>query len=218
MIERVTSRDHQQARRAGVVPSSSLRPHFVSLARQVRRWAGSRPGPVNVGVTSLVAKAGRSTVSFNLASSLTSIIRDEVLLVEADFGKHFVTRRLGKSRSAGLSELITGFEDAEELIHETPLPNLSVLGSGRVAGQDALELPFDMLGNVVSDSFNGFGYVVFDLPVANHLTACYSIAGQLDGVILCVESNQIDQRQISRFRKQMEGLGVEIIGIVINKS
>ena len=59
---------------------------------------------------------------------------------------------------------------------------------------------------------------MFDLPVASHLTACYSIASQLDGVILTVEAKQIDQRLINRFRKQMETFGVEIIGVVINKS
>ncbi|MEM7455859.1 MAG: hypothetical protein AAF456_16010 [Planctomycetota bacterium] len=224
MIERVTNNNQRRnqlaaARRKGIAPSSSLRPHFVSLARQVRRWADSKSlTSANVGVTSLAGKAGRSTISFNLASAMTSIVTERVLLVESDFGKNFITRRLGLDRKPGLAEMMLGFEETGELIHEMPLNGLSILGCGDVSGQEALELPFDMLSNVMAERLSGFGYVVFDLPVATNLTACHAIASQLDGIILAVESNQIDQRQITRFRKQMEQCGVEIIGIVINKS
>ena len=225
MIENMSEQDQknrQIAKRKGVSPSSSLRPHFVALARQVQRWASDKKrhqtGPLNIGITSLDTRAGRSTVSFNLAAALVSVVRDKILLVEADFGKHYITRRLGRARSTGLAELVLGFEEASDVIHETPLNGLFVLGCGRKSGQEALELPFDLLQNVISEKFDEFGFVVFDLPVASHLTACYSIANQLDGVILTVEANQIDQRQINRFKKQMETFGVEIIGVVINKS
>ena len=63
-----------------------------------------------------------------------------------------------------------------------------------------------------------FGFSIFDLPLANHLTACHSITPHLDGIILTVESNLIDRRQIERFRKQVESYGIEIIGVVLNKA
>ena len=216
-------RELQRARRKGVAPSSSLRRHFFALARQVRHWAENLPSDetgrgVNVGVTSLVAGAGKSTVSFNLAAALTSLIRNRVLLVESDFGKHYVTRRLGYSRSPGLSELMLGVADIEETVFPTPIEDLSILGSGRKSDQEALELPFDEIPELMNEKLNEFGYVVFDLPLANHLTACHSIAPHMDGVILTIESNQIDQRQITRFRRQLESQGVDIIGVVLNKA
>ena len=122
------------------------------------------------------------------------------------------------SRSPGLSEILIGVADPSEVIAETPLTNLSVMGCGRKTDQEALELPFDLLPNVISESFNEFGFVVFDLPVASHLTACHSMVPHLDGVILAVESNQIDHRQVDRFRKQLEGHGVDVIGVVLNKA
>ncbi len=224
MIEKMSEQDQknrQLAKRKGVSPSASLRPHFVALARQIQRWASEKkrqcPHPLNIGITSLDARVGRSTVSFNLAAALVSVAREKILLVEADFGKHYITRRLGRARSTGLAELILGFAE-EDVIQETPLQGLYVLGCGRKSGQEALELPFDLLEEVISRKFNEFGFAVYDLPVASHLTACYSIANQLDGVVLAVEANQIDQRLINRFKKQMETFGVEIIGVVINKS
>ena len=217
--QRREKQERRGARRKGVAPSTSLRPHFVSLARQVSRWADNfQKRPVSIGVTSLNAQAGRSTISFNLASALTSVNREKVLLVEADFGKHYITRRIGEARSTGLAEVLLGFAEPAEVVHETPLNNLQVIGCGRKSGQEALELPFDLLGNVMAEQFDEYGFTIYDLPVASDLTSCFSIASQLDGIILAVEANQIDQRHVNRFRRRLENVGVEILGVVINKS
>lgn len=216
-------REIKRARRKGVAPSASLRRHFFALARQVRHWAESRP--VNesgsgsaIGVTSLEPGSGKSTVSFNLACALTSLSRNRVLLVESDFGKHYISRRLGFGRAPGLGEMLLDVAEFDEAVFPTPMTDLSVMGAGRKSDQEALELPFDFLPHVLSEKLNEFGFLVFDLPLANHLTACHSITPYLDGVVLTVESNQIDQRQINRFRRQLESQGVEIIGVVLNKA
>ena len=216
-------REIQRARRKGVAPSSSLRRHFFALGRQVRAWAESRPAHesgrgTTIEVTSLVSGAGRSTVSFNVASALTSLARTRVLLVESDFGKHYISRRMGHARAPGLSEMLLGVAEFEEAVFPTPITDLWVMGSGRKSDQEALELPFDLLPHLINEQLNEFGFLVFDLPLANHLTACHSIAPHLDGVVLTVESNQIDQRQITRFRRQLENQGVEIVGVVLNKA
>ena len=206
----------------GVAPSVSLRGHFVSLARQIRNWETTKTNVVGraltIGVTSLSTGAGKSTVSYNLSAALSTIGRVRTLLVEADFGKHYITRRLGQARSAGLSEMLIGVSDIDEVIHETPLRNLQVMGCGRKSDQEALELPFDNLPELFEDNLTEFGYVVLDLPVANQLTACHAISPFLDGVILAVEANQIDHRLINRFKKNAETFGVNIIGLIINKS
>jgi len=205
----------------GIAPSSSLRRHFLSLARQTRHWAHETDKaavrPCNVGITSIARGSGNSTVAYNLAVAMTSLSRSKVLLVESDFGRHFISRRLGNARKLGLSELLSGMAEPDEAISETPIANLDALGCGQVNEQIALELPFDELSSVINSCFTEYSYTIFDLPNANNLTACYSILPALDGVILNVEANQIDQKLITRFRKSMAALKVPIIGMVINK-
>lgn len=225
MIEKLSENEGRKsrvARRKGVSPSVSLRRHFVALARQVNDWRQvnmPRAGrAMRLGITSLSGGAGRSTVSFNLAASLGSLNRSPVLLVESDFGKHYVTRKLGYSRSSGLSELIAGEVELGEIIHPTPLPHVSIVGSGQKMDQEAIELPFADFSKPFDIQAGEFGSIVFDLPVANHLTAFHAIAPHLDGVLLTVESNQIEPRLVDRFRRQLEVQGVPILGLVINKS
>lgn len=213
--------NRQRAKRMGIAPSASLRRHFLSLARQTRQWAHQNNcasvRPCSIGITSINSGSGNSTVAYNLAVAMTSIARAKVLLVESDFGRHFITRRLGRGRQLGLSELLTGVVELDEVVTETPIKNLDAMGCGQITEQVSLELPFDELPAVINRNFVGYGYAIFDLPVANNLTACYSLAPALDGIILNVDANQIDHKLISRFRTSMQALNVPIVGMVFNK-
>ena len=93
-----------------------------------------------------------------------------------------------------------------------------MIGCGKKIEHEALELPFDGLGPMLKETFAEYSYSVFDLPLASDLTACHSIIPHLDGVILTVDSNYIDQRRVARFKRQVEGYGVPVLGVVLNKS
>lgn len=208
--------DWQDAQRMGITPSIKLRRHFVALARRVCHWSESQSRPVRVGVTSLERRVGKSTIAFNLSTALTRIVGEQVLLVEADFGKHFISRRLGSAGAPGLSEVIGRGADAKECILPVPLGELSVLPSGRVSEQDSVELPFDRLGEVLDQQLGQFEFLVFDLPVANDLTSCFSMLPHLDGVMVAVDAGRIEPKQIHRARKRLADLGVDLMGMVIN--
>lgn len=210
--------DWQGSQRHVLSPSSHLRRHFVALARRVKQWAAPCGRPAKIGVTSLDRKVGKSTISFNLASALTRIESDHVLLVEADFGKHFVSRKLGFAGTPGLSEIIVSGNNPEECILPTPIGDLSVLGSGHISEQESVEMPFDLLGPILDNNFDQFGYLIFDLSVANDLSSCYSILPYLDGVIIAVDAANIDRKQIGRAKTRLASMGVELIGMVINRT
>ncbi len=208
----------RQPRSFALAPSAQLRRHFVALARKVKQWSSPCGRPTKIGVTSLDRRVGKSTVAFNLASALTRIENDQVLLVEADFGKHFVSRQLGNAGSPGLSDVITQGIEPTECIFDTPIRDLSILGSGHINEQDSVEMPFDLLGPALDSRFDSFGYLVFDLPVANDLTSCYSILPNVDGVMLVVDAGKIDRKQINRAKQKLAACNAELIGLVINQT
>lgn len=221
MIENNMKR--QRGRNRSVVPSNSLRGHFFALARQIRRWSESNKslpvnGSISIGVTALERGVGSSTVSFNLACALASLCRSRTLLVESDFGHSYVAKRLGHAKAPGLSELLVGEATEHETVFATPIADLSVLGCGQRVDHEALELPFEGLEPLLSETLSGYVHSVFDLPLASDLTACHSIVPYLDGVILTADSNYIDQRRVARFKRQVEGYGVPVLGVVLNKS
>lgn len=197
MIEKTTQptpREQQALRRRGIFPSKQLRRHFIALARQVCQWSKSttlvpeKEMGFSIGVTSLKNGAGKSTISFNLAAALTTVVRNQILLLEADFGNPDLSRRLELAKEPGLGEILSSDVSFEESIHSTPVNDLITMGCGLKSDQESVELPFDILPHLMEDHFTDFGYVVLDLPAANHLTACYSITPHLDGVILAIST------------------------------
>ena len=204
-------------RKLGLTPSVKLRRHFLALARRIRHWYGSRKRPARVGVTSLDVAAGRSTVAFNLAASLVRISSDPVLLVESDFGGHYVSRRLGIAGSTGLSDIVLSQAAPSQCIVDTPIEKFSVMPCGSITDQDALELPFERLEFLLDSDFERFGFLIFDLPVADELSACYSIVPSLDGVILIVDGKKMDRNEILSCKQRINACGTELIGVVINR-
>ncbi len=217
-IASTTAADDADARRLGIAPSVELRRHFVALARRVKQWSAPYGRPVRIGVTSLDRRVGKSTVAFNLATALARIVGDQVLLVESDFGKHFISRRLGNAAAPGLSEILSKGVEPESCILPTPIGDLSVLGSGRVSEQESVELPFDLLDSILAARFDRFGYLVFDLPVASELTSCYSLLPGIDAVMIVVEAGQIDGKRINRAKRRLTDCGVDLMGLVINRT
>lgn len=213
----------RRSRRNVISPSNSLRGHFFALARQVRQWADTNEfvgteGSISVGVTSLERGVGASTVSFNLTCALASLCRARTLLVEADFGRPYISRRLGQAKSPGLAELLLDSANVEDVVFASPIADVSVMGCGRKTESEALSLPFDGVSPLLKESLSEYAFTIFDLPLASDLTACHSLAPFLDGVILTVDSNFIDQRRVERFKKQVESYGVPVVGVVLNKS
>lgn len=203
-----------------VKASQALRRHFLSLGRQVVRWADKLTlDSVCIGVTCLDRRIGTSTVSFNLAAAIGKVLENNVLYAEADFGNPFLFRKRGGKLPVGLSDVLKGdVESSSAIVQLEGEPHLSALGCGLTKERDSVELPLGNLKTVVADQLSHFDFVVFDLPIADGLTACDSVASQLDGVILVVESGDIDQRRIESFRNRMNRMNVEIIGLVINKA
>ncbi|MDB4777927.1 hypothetical protein OAG68_00560 [bacterium] len=203
-----------------IKPSQSLRRHFISLGRQILRWSQKMTlDSVSIGVTCLDSRTGTSTVSFNLAAAISKIIERDVLFVEADFGKSFLSRRRGAKGPEGLSEVLTGQLDSSAAIAQLGgQDHLFALAAGKAEEKGSIELPLDNLKTVIDDQFSPFDFILFDLPIADGLSACDSLASQLDGIILVVEATDIDQRRVETFRNRMQRLGIEIIGLVINKA
>lgn len=208
-----------QTVKSQIKPSQALRRHFLSLGRQVVRWSESFTlDSVSIGVTCLDRRIGTSTVGFNLAAALSSVVEQDVLFVEADFGKPFLLRQRG-SKTPGLSEVLDGSVDTNDAIVQLKdQQHLYLMPPGRSKETESVELPLGNLKNVIADQFSRFDFSVFDLPIADGLSACDSLASQLDGVILVVDANDIDQRRVESFRSRMQRMGVEIIGLVINKA
>jgi Mrp family chromosome partitioning ATPase len=207
-------------RRIAVRPSRTLQPHFVALGRRVVAWKQAAGYPdasgVTIGVTSLEDKSGRSVVAFNLAAALAGRRRGKVLLVETESRAAGFSRRIPRP-GYGLAEMLQGSQSPGACVWATSEENLYVMSAGQVHQKNAGEMPVEALESVTSELCNNFQYIIFDLPLANHMTLCFPVLAYLDGAII-VNSPSIEENSMQRLVKRIREMNKSVIGLVLNKS
>jgi Mrp family chromosome partitioning ATPase len=197
----------------------NLRNLYFGLSQQVDRWCETHAlgNQIAIGVTGQQVGAGASTVALNLAVASAAAKNERVLLLQTDLKHSFAARRLKTVRKPGFSDLLEGTAEIDQCIQSTKYENLDVIGVGRLQNADLMGRPFQRIGEILEVSRSSYPTLIVDLPRASSITPCYSIARQLDGIVLVVEEDKLDPVEIARTRDQLIDARAEIIGLVINK-
>jgi capsular exopolysaccharide synthesis family protein len=174
--------------------------------------------PRVMSVTSATPKEGKTTISLNLAASLAEQEgREPVLIVDADLRRPQVHRSFGMSRSPGLTELLQGKAELEDVIRPSPHhSNLQVLTSGGavtnpseiISGRGFTEL-MDTLGQ-------HFGFVVVDTPPLLAVSDGAAIAKATDGTLIVVRADQADRGAVAHAMEQLRHIDADLLGVILN--
>lgn len=200
-------------------PSDRLRPQFRTLARRLTLWRQEQLAGESstIGITALESKVGTSTVARNLAASLAASIEGNVILVEANFQRPGITRR-APSAVGGLSDILRGDETVETCVLSTSVDRLYFLGSGRISPRAAVDLPFEMIANLNTELDNFFDFIVYDLPLADDESVCFSIAPFLSAVMIVAEPNRFPNDPMRTVKRRFEEMRTDVLGVVLNKA
>lgn len=159
-------------------------------------------------------REGCSTIASNLAIYLSRIQPESVLL--AEFNVAHPARRpvVPADRVPGLMDLVSGDGSLGDAIHSTAVPNLHVLGAGRL---DAPLLPPAALSAILAKLKSSFGYVIIDGPVVSDATFLSGVADHCDGVLLVTRANRTRQAVAARSVRDLREAGAPLLGMVLNR-
>jgi capsular exopolysaccharide synthesis family protein len=142
----------------------------------------------SVLITSPGEGAGKTSVSILLAKSLASLGK-KVLLVDADFRRSGLTRRLDIASPFGLMDVLQGKSNDEEVKVRNRLPRVDVIPSGVMHSEDDAELIADKR---FTDRMNRwkeeYDFIVLDGPPILPVADARIMAGQVDGTILTLRA------------------------------
>ncbi len=160
-----------------------------------------------------------TTVAVNLAIAAAAVSRGPILLVDANVRRPFVQQvfKVQSQSGEGLVDAVLGRAGVFDCIVESPIGNLSLLLSGRttdnrepVYGAAPIEDLLDSIKHV-------FPLIFFDLPPATDMTACFALAGRLDGVVLVIEADRVERQVAERAKRRLLETNAKILGVVFNK-
>jgi capsular exopolysaccharide synthesis family protein len=139
-----------------------------------------------------------------------------VLLVDGDLRRPRVSSLFGVSPSVGFASVLGGLAEVSEVVTETSVPGLSVIGSGPLPPNPSELLTSARLRESLSWMREHYDYVLVDTPPLLAVTDPGVVASQMDGVIVTLRSSKKGRVEAERAKEVLDNLGVPIFGIVLN--
>jgi protein-tyrosine kinase len=176
---------------------------MLDLLTSVRAALPAAPGQYTIGVMSVHANEGVSSVASALASAAASNNWVRVLLCSVT---------TGSAVSVGASPLMH--------MESLPGPLRGTLTIGQVAGQSLAQAVVSQPGSakaLVRSLAQAFDLAVVELPSFSGSSLGPTLSRGLDGVVLVIEAERTRARAVDELRRSIEKQGGTVLGAVLNK-
>ncbi|UYY78377.1 AAA family ATPase [Sphingomonas sp. R1] len=159
---------------------------------------------------------GKTFCAINLALSMAAEKDVEILLVDADFAKPDVSKRLGMGEGPGLLDALAGQIDVEACIVDTDVPQLAILPAGARSVSDTELLASDgaraMLDRLAAA--NPRRIVIFDSPPALAASPASVLALHVGQTMMVVRADSTSEEDLRAAVSALDGC--EHIQLVLN--
>ncbi len=170
------------------------------------------PLPRLVLVSSCRAGEGKTTISLNLAMSLTKLV-NRVLLIDGDLRKPAVHRALGIEQGPGLLGCLRGEVSFQDAVQRSVAPGLDALPAGGVTTSAGDLLAGKRLGQVMREAEAQYDFVIVDAPALFiNASDATLLANEVDGVVVVTRSRSTPRALVERIPLLVPNL----IGLVVN--
>ena len=168
-------------------------------------------------VTSSMAREGKTLTTVRLGVVLAQA-GSRVQLIDSDLRSPRLKSALGIGNDVGLTDVLLGNVTLEQAIQPTRVKGLSVLLSGGIPPNPAEIIEGKQFLDLLDACSKLYDRVLLDSPPVLPVTDPAILAKYCDGVVLVVRSGRTAQAQARRTRQAMSGLGVRLLGVVLNDS
>ena len=204
-------------------PASEAAEAFKALRVRLIHAVNHRPSASIIIITSSFSGEGKTSVIANLGVALATSGK-RVVMISADLRRprlqtYFRGSDFQRSGGAGLAEVLSGERQAQDVLSTTGTTNLWVLHAGGKADSTG---PSELLGSesmtrLLAELRHFADFVLIDTPPLLMSSDVVTLAPLTDGVLLVVDPRLARGSNIEQARRELELIGVALIGIVVNK-
>ncbi|MFZ0591459.1 MAG: CpsD/CapB family tyrosine-protein kinase, partial [Bryobacteraceae bacterium] len=142
----------------------------------------------------------------------------KTLLIDADLRRPTLHRKLGLSRTTGLSNVLTGDCTWREALAEIAQnPNLDFLPSGPPSRR-AADLVGPGVADVLEEASREYDLIIIDAPPLLGFAELMQLAITADGVVVVALAGETDRKAIAAVVQTLRQLRANILGLVLNRA
>lgn len=194
-------------------PRSPRAEAFRSLRTNLR-FVNVDGNPRTFVITGAAPGEGKTTVATNLAISLAQM-GESVVLVDADLRKPTVAKVMGVDGEVGLSNLLVGMVEIEDVLHRWGPDHLYVLPAGRIPPNPSELLGSSEMKDLLTRLSSEFSYVIIDSPPTLAVTDSAVLSRIAGGTVLVAALGVARKPELSSSIEALEGIARRISGVVL---
>ncbi|SDC39042.1 capsular exopolysaccharide family [Geodermatophilus telluris] len=165
-------------------------------------------------VSSPLAGEGKSTLTVNLALALSETGLS-VTLVEADLRRPRAARYLGRVTGVGLTNILSGTADLDDVLQPHGDGRLQVLASGPKAPNPGELLSSEAMSQVLAQLRTRSDVVLVDGPPLLPVADAVGLASRVDGVVICARFGKTPREALESSREVLDRVGASVLGAVL---
>lgn len=197
-------------------PHQSPRAEAFRQLRTNLQFANVSGRAKTVLVTSSLPGEGKSTTAINLAIALAQA-GQTVCLLDADLRRPSVSEYLGIDRNVGLTTVLVGEADVDDVLQSWGDSNLYVLASGQIPPNPSELLGSEQMKDLIQGLEGAFDTIVIDAPPLLPVTDAAVLSQHVGGVVLVIGSQKVTQQNLQKSINALDMVGAQVLGVVLNR-
>ncbi len=167
-------------------------------------------------ITSAGPSEGKTTTVLNLAATVALSGR-RVTLVDADLRRSGLRRMLEVDDERGITDVLLGEAQLEDVLRTSESPRLSFITSGRQTPNPTELLESPRMRELIEELRRTADLVILDSPPLLSVADTMVLAGLCDAVLMVCVAGESQRYNVQLARQLLAHIGESIDGVVLNK-
>ncbi len=198
-------------------PRSPVAESIRTAITSIDLSAAEKP-PRTILITSVLAGAGKSSLSSNTALSYLSS-GEKCLLIDVDLRKPSLHKIFNAgSKGVGLSSVLSGMSSLKEVIRKTDYEGLDFISSGPLPPNPAELIASNRMRQLLEKVSEHYSHIILDGPPYQGFAEILVLANMVDGLILITVEGDTPRDGVKHFRRSVLNVGGRILGAIVNKA
>lgn len=178
-------------------------------------FSSAETEPQVILVSSSGPLEGKTITATNLAITMAQS-GSKVIILDCDLRRPRIHKVFDITRDQGITNLLVGNKDIEEVVFRTQIPDLDVIPCGPISPNPSEILGSSRMTNLLETLKRNYSRIIIDSPPITVVTDAVILARSADGVVLVIHANNTAREIVKNGLDQLKAVGAHILGAVLN--